>query len=192
MPENRDLSCRCGATRWSVAAIAPGCHVECYCADCQSFARHLRADEVWLDPDGGTESFHTLPRHVRFTAGQENLRALRLGPKGLIRWYAGCCDTPVANTLATPRLPFVGLVLRPGQAGFGPLVTKANTGAARRPVRGFGKGRAIAGLLLRAAGARLTGRHRPNPFFDAAGAPTVTPRILTLAERNAARPPKAP
>ena len=45
---------------------------------------------------------------------------------------------------------------------------------------------------LRAAGARLTGRHRPNPFFDAAGAPTVTPRILTLAERDAARPPKAP
>lgn len=192
MPDNRDFSCRCGAMRWSVAATAPGCHVECYCADCQSFARHLGADDLWLDADGGTEAFHTLPRHVRFTAGEQNLRALRLGPKGLIRWYAGCCNTPIANTLASPRLPFVGLVLRPGQAGFGPLVTKANTDGAQRPVRGFGKGHAIAGVLWRAAAARLAGRNRPNPFFDAAGHPTVTPRILTLDERNAARPPKAP
>ena len=192
MSDNRDFSCRCGAMRWSVAANAPGTHVECYCADCQSFARHLGADDLWLDPAGGTELYQTLPQHIVITTGQESLRALRLGPKGLIRWYAGCCNAPVANTLPSPRLPFVGMILRPGQTGFGPVVTHANTDAARQPVRTSGMLRAVAGLLGRAIGSRLTGRHRPNPFFDADGAPTVTPRILTLDERNAARPPKAP
>lgn len=187
MAEDRTLGCRCGAMAWTIATDAPGTHVECYCADCQTYARHLGADD-WLDPAGGTEVFQTLPHHLAFTRGAGHLRALRLGPKGLMRWYAGCCGTPVANTLASPAFPFLGAVLRPGQPGFGPVVAQANTAAARHPVRPRGIVRAVGGLLLRAAAARIFGRGRPNPFFTEAGTPVVAPHVLTLAERNAARP----
>ncbi|OYX41806.1 MAG: hypothetical protein B7Z02_14465 [Rhodobacterales bacterium 32-67-9] len=165
----------------------PGTHVECYCADCQTFLNHLKAPE-YLDAAGGTELFQTLPHAIRFTAGDENLRLLRLSPKGLMRWYAGCCGTPIANTLTSPALPFVGAVLRPGQIGFGPVITHANVTSARGPIRQSGVLRAIIGVMWRAAAAKLTGRNRPNPFFASDGTPTVAPRTLTLAERDAARP----
>jgi hypothetical protein len=187
MPADRSLACRCGAMRWTIGAEAAGTHVECYCADCQTFARHLKADD-YLDAAGGTELFQTLPGAIRFTAGQENLRLLRLGPRGLMRWYAGCCGTPIANTLASPRLPFVGMILRPGQPGFGPVVTHANVKSARRPVHQSGLLRAVLGVLARAARARLTSGGKTNPFFGPDGTPTVAAKILTLEERNVARP----
>lgn len=187
MAEDRTLSCRCGAMAWTIAAGAPGSHVECYCADCQTYARHLGAED-WLDAAGGTEVFQTLPHHLAFTRGAGHLRVLRLGPKGLMRWHSGCCGTPIANTLASPAFPFAGAVLRPGQPGFGPVVAQANTRAARHPVRPRGIVRAVAGILVRAAYGKLFARGRPNPFFTAAGAPAVAPRVLTPEERDAARP----
>ena len=190
MTAHRSLQCRCGAMHWQIAADAPGTHVECYCADCQTFARHLGAGDLWLDEAGGTEIFQTLPHHLSFTAGREHLRVLRLGPKGLMRWYAGCCGAPIANTLAGPRFPFVGVILRPGQPGFGPVVTHANTAGALRPVASLGMLRAALGLLARAAVAKLTGRSGGAPFFDAAGAPVIAPKLLTPEERTAARPPR--
>jgi hypothetical protein len=39
-----------------------------------------------------------------------HLRLMRLSEKGLLRWYAGCCDTPLFNTMATPKVPFVGVL----------------------------------------------------------------------------------
>lgn len=185
----RQFTCGCGEMRWEIAAGAPGTHVECYCADCQTFARVLGA-EGWLDEAGGTEIFQTLPQHIRFTAGYDRLAALRLGPRGMIRWYASCCGAPVGNCLPTMGLPFFGAILRPGQPGFGPVAAHANTAAARRPVRASGLPRAALGLLGRALAARLTGSHRRNPFFSDPRTPVVTPGILTLAERDAARPPQ--
>jgi hypothetical protein len=190
MPADRSLACRCGAMRWTIGAEAAGTHVECYCADCQTFARHLKADD-YLDAAGGTEVFQTLPHHVRFTQGAANLRLLRLSPKGLLRWYAGCCGTPIANSMPSPSFPFVGMILRPGQSGFGPVLTHANTTSARTPVRSTGLARAVLGLLARTAAAKLTGKGGTAPFFAADGKPAAEARILTLAERDAARPPRA-
>lgn len=190
MPADRSLACRCGAMRWTIGAEAAGTHVECYCADCQTFARHLKADD-YLDAAGGTEVFQTLPHHVRFTQGAANLRLLRLSPKGLLRWYAGCCGTPIANSMPSPSFPFVGMILRPGQSGFGPVLTHANPASARTPVRSTGLARAVLGLLARTAAAKLTGKGGTAPFFAADGKPAAEARILTLAERDAARPPRA-
>ena len=190
MPADRSLACRCGAMRWTIGAEAAGTHVECYCADCQTFARHLKADD-YLDAAGGTEVFQTLPHHVRFTQGAANLRLLRLSPKGLLRWYAGCCGTPIANSMPSPSFPFVGMILRPGQSGFGPVLTHANTASARTPVRSTGLARAVLGLLARTAAAKLTGKGGTAPFFAADGKPAAEARILALAERDAARPPRA-
>ncbi len=30
--------------------------------------------------------------------------------KGLMRWYASCCNTPIGNTMATSAMPFIGLI----------------------------------------------------------------------------------
>jgi hypothetical protein len=87
-----------------------GNHAVCWCRDCQAFAHFLgRAIEV-LDERGGTEVIQVLPRNVVFTQGAEALACMRLTPKGLVRWYAACCKTPIGNTLATPKLSFIGLV----------------------------------------------------------------------------------
>ena len=51
------------------------------------------------------------PSRVTIEQGQDQLRCLRLSPKGLLRWHTACCNTPVANQLAKPRLPFVGIPL---------------------------------------------------------------------------------
>lgn len=49
------------------------------------------------------------PSKLIITEGSQYLRSLRLTPKGLIRWYAGCCNTPVGNTLSA-KLPFIGVI----------------------------------------------------------------------------------
>src|SRR6185312_16583664 len=104
------LQCRCGTLRGLVHDPRGGNHAVCWCKDCQAFAHFLgRAGEV-LDERGGTEIIQVLPRNVVFTQGVEALACMRLTPKGLVRWYAGCCKTPIGNTLATPKLSFIGLV----------------------------------------------------------------------------------
>lgn len=80
------------------------------CDDCQSYAYQMdRADDI-LDPSGGTELYQTTLSNITITQGAEHLGCLRLSPKGLMRWYAGCCDTPIANTLPRHKVPFAGVV----------------------------------------------------------------------------------
>ena len=187
MERKNGLSCRCGAVHWQIAPEAPGAHVVCYCSDCQTAARHLRA-EAMLDADGGTSIFQTLPAYVSITHGSENLALLRLSPKGLFRWHTTCCDTPVANTLARPGFAFCGMVLPSDSDGYGPVVARVQTAAARSPVREFGMAKAGLSLVWRALVARLNGTWRKSPFFTSEGQPAAKPHVLTLAERNAARP----
>ena len=62
----------------------------CYCKDRQAFARYLDRADV-LDPSGGTDIFQMPPGRVKFTAGTDAMRCLRLL---VLRWYADCCRTP--------------------------------------------------------------------------------------------------
>ncbi|CAM4041246.1 DUF6151 family protein [Palleronia rufa] len=188
MSEPVHLSCGCGRTAWQIAPDAQGSRVVCYCADCQTFARHLSAPVPVLDGDGGSHIFQTLPSQVRILKGADNLAVLRLGPKGIFRWYAACCNTPVANTLPKSTIPFVGMILRPGTTDFGKVVARAFTDAARRPIKQKGMARAGLGVISRAIAGRLAGAHRAGPFFSDSGAPVVEPRTLTEQERAAARP----
>jgi hypothetical protein len=193
--------CRCGALQGVVRDASPagGHRAICYCDDCQTAAHALGAGAS-LDPHGGSDIFQVPPRNVSLTQGAEHLRCLRLSPKGLLRWYAGCCDTPLANCLDTPRSPFVGV-----QAGAFVLPAGATRDDALGPVRmrvmgafavgGCPPGVApkfrlaeagpVARLLLRSV---LRGMHRPSPFFDpSSGAMRATPRVLTRDARNDAR-----
>ena len=170
------------------------------CDDCQTYAHHLgRADDI-LDSAGGTDVYQTTPSRVVIETGHEHLRCLRLSPKGLLRWYAGCCNTPIANALNLPKLPFAGVihcavdheaqgqgrdeVLGPPRAH-----TQGRYGHAPLPPGSYA--RAPFGLIVRSlrvlASARLRGEHQPSPFFDADGQLVVTPEVLSLERRNAMR-----
>lgn len=185
--------CRCGTLRGEIESREVYARATCYCRDCQAFARALGREDV-LDTEGGTDIVAMLPAGVRFTDGTDRLACLSLSPKGLLRWYACCCDTPIANTPRDPKVAYVGISGHCLQtdaldAAVGPSRIALNTKSARgqvsaTPLRTLvGVMRIMCGVLL----ARLRGRHRDNPFFIAdPRRPIVEPRVLTLAERTAA------
>jgi hypothetical protein len=187
------LRCRCGRLRGSVSPARSTQRVVCYCRDCRAFAHHLGGDGV-LDAQGGTEIVASLPSHVRFDAGDDALACLSLSPRGLLRWYAACCGTPVANTPRNPKIAYAGLVHSclsqdgpPLQHSFGAVRMRVNTGSALGPVTQsapLATASSLFGLGTTLLGARLAGGWRANPFFDAGLAtPVRTVRVLTQDER---------
>lgn len=188
MTDDRTHSCVCGKMRWRIAQKAHGTHLVCYCEDCQTAARFLKHQITRLDSDGGTEIFQTLPAHFEFLEGRDHLAVLRLRPKGLLRWHAGCCGTPIANTLPTPTLPFVGAILPPGVDGYGPIKALVNTVGKANHIKETGVLAAHLSIMGRILRARLPGGNRTSPFFDKKGTPIIAPRVLSSYERNAARP----
>lgn len=188
MTGERTHSCVCGKMHWRIAREAPGTHLVCYCEDCQTAARFLKHQVTRLDSDGGSEIFQTLPAYFEFLEGLEHLAAIRLGPKGLLRWYAGCCGTPIANTLPTSTLPFVGAILPPGADGYGPIKALVNTVGTASHIKETGVLAAHLSIVRGILRARLPGGKRTSPFFDTSGTSIVVPRVLNRHERNAARP----
>lgn len=193
MAEDLGLRCRCGALRGRLAGAA-GRRVVCYCRDCQAFARFLGAAEAVLDAHGGTDILQLSPARLRLDAGAERLACVRLTPGGLLRWYAGCCATPLGNTLATRELPFIGLVTAVLEADARARLPARRRGVFARDARGDDKPKgAAAGAPLWMAvpvtaellARRLRGEHRRTPFFAADGAPVVAPRVLSPPERAA-------
>jgi hypothetical protein len=190
------LSCRCGTVKGVVAESAKVNRCVCYCRDCQAFAHHLGQAGQVLDADGGSDVIQTVPANVTITQGQSKLACIRLSPKGLLRWYASCCNTPIGNTPPTFKVSFVGLVhscLDGGgeslDASFGPVRCWGFTDSARRPPAV--KSTSLVAFLMRLVpmilAARLTGRYQTTPFFSAVtGVPVVTPHVLTAAERERA------
>ncbi|MFD1343474.1 DUF6151 family protein [Litorisediminicola beolgyonensis] len=181
-----EFSCRCGTMAWQVDPGVPGTQVTCYCPWCQAAATHVGASD-WLDKAGGTLIRQTLPRALRITKGETSLKAFRLSKKGVLRWYAGCCGTPMANTLGSPALPFVGVILPPGDTQFGRCRNFAFTETAKTKVRQRGMARVAWGVLLRGAMARARGE-TASPFFED-GQPVRPVEQLDRATRQAAGAP---
>jgi len=191
------LRCRCGKLEGEVDATRVKARAICYCKDCQAFARFLAPDGSLLDSAGGTEVEAMLPAGLRFTKGVEHLACMSLSPKGIYRWYASCCNTPVGNTPRNPKASYLGLVRTclaaapeelDRQLGSGRMT--ANTESAHAPVKAtpFAVLRAVPRLGAMLVGARIGGGWRENPFFDAAGAPVRAPRVLSREERAAVTP----
>lgn len=189
------MTCRCG----SLKGVLHGCdrttgsRVQCYCRDCQAGAHALGAADL-LTERGGSLIYQTSPARLEITEGGELLACLRLSPRGLMRWYAACCDTPMFNTMDSPRWRFMGVLLHAispeDHRHLGPEISVANSAGAlpgAPALRDRGVARAVFNLLRRHVTATLRGQ-RHSPFFTADGAPVVTPRVLTLAERRAATP----
>jgi len=183
------IQCRCGAVRGGIHGEGIHNRVVCYCADCRAFARYLgRAADV-LDAQGGTEVVAITQSRLGFTEGADRLATVRLSEKGMIRWYASCCNTPIGNTTADPKVGFIGVIhacldRSRMDADFGSKVAMVNTATALgepKPVQ-RGLPRAIWLFIRIVLGARLGGSYRNSPLFDAAGSPRAVPTILSAQE----------
>ena len=106
------LRCQCQKVKAVVRDQSPRVvsRVICYCKFCQSYARHLGQDDEILDEQGGTEVVQVQPSRLEFVEGEDQLACLTLTKSGPLRWYTKCCKTPIANTLANRKMPFVGIL----------------------------------------------------------------------------------
>jgi hypothetical protein len=147
---------------------------------------------------GGTEVIAIHPADVSFTQGLETLACLSLSERGLLRWYASCCNTPIGNTPRDFRLAYAGLVHgcleNSGLAlenSFGPVRMRVNIRSAQGRPRSMPLGTlmSIAQLLVCLLHARLTGSYKSTPFFTPDGTPVVKPVVPGRDERRRAYGP---
>lgn len=185
------LSCRCGQVQGEVGTDRTYARASCYCKDCRAYAQWLGVPGL-LDDAGGVDIVAVAPSQVRFTAGEEQIACMSWSERGIYRWYAACCRTPLGNTPRDPAVHYAGM--SPAcMEGAGTAVDEAfgqprrclvSTGSATAPVRVnrlaqvSGIGRVMLGLLV----ARLRKR-RESPFFDpATGKPIRTPEIVSRGQ----------
>ena len=187
-----EIRCKCGSIRGkaiSVSGSNAGRFI-CYCNDCQAFANYLSSSKSTLDAHGGTEITPFYPAQIQITHGADQLRCLRLSPKGLYRWYAGCCRTPIANS--NPGLPWAGMIhtalvgdrekeLGPIRGGlFGKFAIGTPPSGTPDKV-GLRELLMIAPFMVKGF---ILGRKSPSPFYDSkTGAPIAVPKVLTKEER---------
>lgn len=136
------------------------------------------------------------PAALRFEQGTDQIAGLRLGAKGLFRWYARCCNTPLGNTVGT-AIPLVGIVAQAFDTDGGadrvvgsPTVSIMGQFAVDGPPPGstgwnVGLYARIIRLVL---GWRLGGQAWPHPFFNRAdGQPMYPIEVLSVRDRDALR-----
>lgn len=197
MPIDVPLRCTCGALTGVARGVSAtsGVRLVCHCDDCQSFAHWLGRPSDILDEFGGTDVFQISPAQVTFHNGTEHLALMRLSPRGLPRWYASCCNTPVCNTMASPRAAFASLIQPIMQhegernAEIGPIRGRVNAAYAQGSPPDA-DARIRPGTLLRSLGrlawASLRGEHSPSPFFEG-GEPSRPATVISLEERERLR-----
>jgi hypothetical protein len=199
------MSCTCGTVRGTVTGAAPGQvnRAVCYCDDCQAFAHWLgRAD--LLDAHGGTDVVQVAPAAFTVDAGHDHVACMRLGPKGVFRFYTRCCNTPVGNTVK-PSIPFVGLPVQVFGSGgrdtdrqFGPpagrIMARFAIGKPANATPGIGPWLMVT-AVAKVLWWKFTGRGSPHPLMNRdTGEPLYSVTILSRQERDALRPlcgPKA-
>jgi hypothetical protein len=188
---DRKIQCQCGHLQGVLSGAASGVRLTCYCKDCQAYAHALSNAGEILDELGGTNVVTTLQQHVRFTKGTDKLACLSLSDKGLLRWYASCCNTPIGNTARDPKLSFVALSHNclggAIDTHFGGESVHLNTKSAKGKVASsaaaqfFSTARIIGSVL----GARANGSWKHSPFFHAGSStPVAKPRALSSEERS--------
>lgn len=194
------FACTCGKVSGTVKGVKPSvvAYSHCYCKGCQTWAHSLgRGDEI-LDSRGGSHILIFSCARLGFDRGTEELALRRLSPKGAYRWYAKCCNTPIANTAKGNKFGFVGM---PSMAWKGSLPDPpdsvlgkhmvVNAHGARPgtegdpPLKNSSKWSMIL-LFRKLIGWKLKGDEKRSPLFDAkTGEPMVEAEILTREQRDA-------
>ncbi len=161
-------TCDCGAVRMTIAPHQ-GTRLVCYCSSCRAFAERFGAGDT-LDAAGGADLYQTSPESVTIDQGQDKLAWVKLTAKGPNRWYTTCCETPMANTLATRAIPFATVLSAniDNKAELGPVVARVNRRDATAHITedAGSSGKAMRAFFWRAIKSRLSGAYKRNPFFD--------------------------
>ncbi|NIZ15095.1 DUF6151 family protein [Phaeobacter sp. HF9A] len=187
-PEPLRFSCTCGSLCGHISpkAAKAGTRVVCHCPDCRAAALyHGCPDPAEL---GGADLMHLSPDAVIIDQGAEHLRLMQLSPKGLYRWYADCCNTPLLATPRSPKLPLVSMrsAIFEEPDRLGKVVAEAFVPQRGKPPRHKGAGRLVFQLASRMISAWSTGRWKNNPFFDStSGTPIATSTVLSKEQRSA-------
>ena len=196
MPRDLTFSCTCGTVQGRARGLTQRNvrRLFCYCPDCRAFLNHVGAENCISD-DGGADLVATLPGRITFTAGHDQIAALRLSKNGLLRWYATCCGMPLGNMPAKALPRFVSVpraVFKDPDADsvLGTLKACVNTAQAPadcKPPKEFGF-LGFIGFVGSFHMASVLGlAPKGTPYFDEQGTPIVTPYVLTKEERAAAR-----
>ena len=184
------MSCACRKLTGRITSDGArlGTHAECFCHNC-------RAAQLYFgQPDpapGPVEVFQIAPDEVTIDSGAEHLAAMSLSPKGMLRWYAKCCNVPLATTPRTARFPFAGFIaLRiADRARLGPISTRGFVPRSNGKQKHENLAPAAIGLLRRVIKSRLSGGWKNTPFFDPESfEPVVTPTVISKEERAALYP----
>ncbi len=186
------IRCICGSfeARLERAGARYGNRVVCYCESCQEFARYLGRENEVLNEHGGSDIYQVSPGRLRILEGSDKLACVHLTEKPTLRWYTSCCNTPLGNTLASNRLPFIGLLTNsidatdtPGGLDelIGPVRAHVNGSGARGDTTDLGISDSAPlslylGFIRLVLGAKLSGDYRKSPLFDPeTGKPVVKP-----------------
>ncbi|HMN53668.1 MAG TPA: DUF6151 family protein [Sphingopyxis sp.] len=193
MPSDLPFACECGAVSGTLTIDAEGDHVICHCTDCQNLAHYLGHARV-LDPAGGTALYQTRCARMRLASGRDRLACVHLTDKPTLRWYAGCCRTPLFNTVGTGKLPFITVQLAACDAAArerllgaprGHLFTQDAIGDASN-LRKMSRVALMGRFAVRAIRDILSGDRRRAALFDPKTlAPIAVPHRLTAEEREA-------
>ncbi|TNJ48238.1 DUF6151 family protein [Phaeobacter sp. B1627] len=181
------FACACGALSGHIApgSARQGSRIHCHCGDCRAVELHHGCP----DPAGtGVDLLQLNPDMVKIDQGAEHLSLLQLSPRGLYRWYAGCCGTPLFNSPRTAKLPFIAIraALFAEPDSLGKVIARTFIPKKGKPPQHKGAARMTYKLIGRMLSARLTGRWKQTPLFDTeTGAPVALPQVLTKAERKA-------
>lgn len=169
-------------------------HISCFCDDCQCFAHYLNKSDEVLDELGGTEIFQVNSNQVVIEKGQENIRCLKLSPKGTSRFYAKCCDTPIAN-MASLKISFAGIVHNfidnkdEAQTLFGPVKYKcmsefSKNGEVENASKGFSKS-LVFKILCNTILGKINKSYLPNSFFSKESGLSLYPvDLISRDEKN--------
>ena len=107
------LECSCGTVKGELKVVKGSFfHAHCLCCDCQKMAAYLDNKENILDVHGASEIFQTYPAFMKISEGLDNIGCVQLHPKGIFRWHTTCCNMPLANTMSSSKIPFVGVSVK--------------------------------------------------------------------------------
>ncbi len=193
---NHHLQCQCGALRGQLSHTHHAVRGVCYCKDCRAYSHHLGTESLTHDSLGGAAFVGTQSKFVSFTDGAQHLACLSLSPKGLLRWYSKCCNSPICNTTRNWKFPYVGLIascLKDDAASFEhafPRIRmRVNTGSAKQapPSMHLSTMVTLASFIPRIMASGVNGTYRRTPFFSSPkGTPIVPVIVLTDEERSLA------
>jgi len=140
-----------------------------------------------LDAAGGTDITQLPPAHITITEGIDLLRCLSLSNR-VLRWYADCCRSPIANTASVPYFPLVGVIHsfmdvsdQSKDAALGPARWRLFEESATGPLPLDAPPPASVGVFAQRVASILgwwmLGLARPTPFFvEGSNTPRSRPR----------------